>query len=254
MKKNSTTSISIVMPLYNAKKYIKTAMKSVLNQTFTDWELIVVDDCSTDNPDEIIYEFLQKDSRIKFIKLKKNFGPAVARNVGIDIAEGKYLAFLDADDIWKRNKLERQINFMTQNNISFSFTGYEFADENGNSTNKIVEVPNKMTYKMSLKNTIISTPSVIIDLEKVGKANSYMPNVSHEDSATWWKILKQGHIAYGLNESLYYYRRSPKTLSSNKIKSMKMKWNLYRKYEKMAYPKSIFYFSINSFNALKKRL
>ena len=247
-------SVSIIMPLHNAEKFVKAAIESVINQTFTDWELIVIDDYSTDNSNEVVNDFLKKDSRIELINLEKNSGPAIARNLGIETAKGRYLAFLDADDIWKLNKLEKQIRFMKEKDISFSFTGFEFADKSGKGLKKIVKVKSQMTYKMSLKNTLIATSSVILDIDKIGKKNTYMPNVGHEDSATWWKILKQAHIAFGLNESLHYYRRSPGALSSNKIKSMKMKWYLYRRYEEMSVVISMYYFLLNNFNALLRRL
>lgn len=248
--------VSIIVPVYNASKFIIDTLSSVINQTYTNWELILVDDLSTDNSVEIINEYKKNhpNKSIKLIKLKKKGLAAGARNRGIDEASGRYIAFLDADDIWIENKLEKQLKFMNQNNCAFSYTGYEFADKDLKPLGKVAKVPNRLDYNGALKNTIIWTTTVMFDMTKISKKLIYMPNVKSEDTATWWKILKKGYIAYGLNEVLAYYRRSEDTLSSNKIEAIKRIWNLYRNVEHLNLFKSIYCFIFYAINTLKKRI
>ena len=154
-----------------------------------------------------------------------------------------------------KEKLEKQIKFMEENNYDFTFTGYEFADENGNNLGKVVNVPKQINYKQALKNTTIFTSTVIFNVEKLGKELISMPNVRRgQDTATWWKVLKTGIIAYGLNESLSLYRRSNNTLSSNKIKALKRTWNLYRNVEKLSFFTSLYNFCWYCLNAVKRRI
>lgn len=247
--------VSIVIPVYNAEKYIQDTIKTVEEQTYKNWELLLVNDCSTDNSKEEIKKYEKEDNRIRLIDLKENSGAAIARNTGMKEAKGKYIAFLDADDLWDKQKLEKQIKFMKKNNYEFTFTGYEFADENGIGNGKIVYVPKNINYKQALKNTTISTITVIFNVDKLGKDLISMPNVRRgQDTATWWKVLKTGIIAYGLQESLSMYRRSNNTLSSNKIKALKRTWHLYRNVEKLSFFASIYNFCWYCFNALKRRV
>lgn len=247
--------VSIVVPVYNVEKFIKETIRTIKQQTYSNWELLLVNDCSSDKSVEIIKEYVKEDSRIKLINLEKNSGAAVARNTGIENANGKYIAFLDSDDLWKKQKLEKQIAFMEKNNYSFTYTAYDFADEEGNKINKTVNIPEKLTYKQALKNTTIFTSTVIFNVQNLGKELISMPNVRRgQDTATWWKVLKTGVIAYGLNESLSLYRRSNNTLSSNKIKALKRTWNLYRNVEKFSIVKSFYYFCFYILNAIKRRV
>lgn len=247
--------VSIIVPVFNGEKFINDTIKTVQEQTYQNWELLLVNDCSTDKSKEIIEKQIKKDDRIKLITLERNSGAAIARNTGIEKAKGKYIAFLDADDIWDKEKLEKQINFIKKGNYTFVYTGYEFADEEGNKTGKIVKVPESLTYKEALKNTTIFTSTVIFNVEILGKESIKMPNVRRgQDTATWWKVLKTGVIAYGLNKNLSLYRRSSDTLSSNKIKALKRTWNLYRNVEKLSFIKSFYYFCWYCFNAVKRRI
>ena len=247
--------VSIVVPVYNSEKFLKETIKTVTEQTYKNWELILVNDCSTDNSKSTIEKYAKEDNRIKVINLKENSGAAIARNTGIEQAKGKYLAFLDADDLWNKEKLEKQIKFMEANEYEFTFTNYEFTDENGNKTGKIVNVPNELTYKQALKNTTIFTSTVIFNVERLGKELISMPNVRRgQDTATWWKVLKTDVIAHGMNESLSLYRRSNNTLSANKIKALKRTWNLYRTVEKLSLIRSFYYFCWYCFNAVKRRI
>ncbi len=251
--KNDCPLVSIVVPVFNAEKYINTTINTVLNQTYTNWELILVNDCSTDKSLEIISH--RKDSRIQIYSLSTNSGAAIARNYGISKANGKYICFLDADDLWENKKLEIQVKFMETNlNCAFSFTGYEFADNNGIPNGKKVFVPKKISYKEALKNTTICTITVMFNMNLLSKEDIYMPNVLSEDTATWWKVLKKIDFAYGINKILSFYRRGIKTKSSNKLKAIKQTWFLYRKVEKLSILQSIYYFTFYIFNAILRRI
>lgn len=247
--------VSIVVPVYNSGKFIKETVETVKAQDYQNWELLLVNDCSTDNSKEEIKKYEKEDNRIRLIDLKENSGAAIARNTGMKEAKGKYIAFLDADDLWENTKLKKQIEFMQKNNYEFTYTGYEFADENGNKIGKVVKVPEKINYKQALKNTTIFTSTVIFNVDKLGKELISMPNVRRgQDTATWWKVLKTGIVAYGLQESLSMYRRSNNTLSSNKIKALKRTWNLYRNVEKLSFFSSLYNFAWYCFNAVKRRI
>lgn len=246
--------VSIIVPVYNAEKFLNDTIKTVENQTYKNWELILVNDCSSDNSVQIITNSIEKNNKIRLVNLEKNSGAAVARNKGIDEANGKYVAFLDADDLWEKDKLQKQIEFMKKNNCEFSFTGYEFANEMGQPNGKKVKVPNTINYKQALKNTTIWTSTVMLDIEKLGKELIKMPNVKSEDTACWWKILKEIRCAYSLNETLSYYRRSANTLSSNKFEAIKRIWNLYRNVEKLNIFYSMFNFCFYAVNAVRRRI
>ena len=228
--------ISIVTPVYNAAAFIRQTMEMVQAQTYTDWELILVDDGSKDESCKRIEDYLKEkpDERIRLIKKGKNEGAALTRNRGIKEAKGRYIAFLDADDVWLNHKLQRQMEFMEETDAGFVFSAYEFGDEEAVGTGRIVHVPDSLTYKKALSRTVIFTTTVLLDTKKISKDLIYMPNVPSEDSATWWQILRQGHVARGLDEVLAIYRRPGKSLSSNKLKAIQRIWFLYRNVEKLS--------------------
>lgn len=244
--------ISIITPCYNAENYIQKTYDCILAQTYGNWEWIIVDDCSTDDSVKIINTF--DDERVKLIVSSNNSGPAIARNIGIDKAKGEFVAFQDSDDLWEKVKLEHQINFMKLKQCAFSFTGYEFANIKGIPNGKKVFVPEYMKYQDALKNTTISTITVMFDLKKIEKNLIKMPNIESEDTATWWKILRNGYVAYGLNEVLSYYRRYQGSLSSNKLIGIKRIWNLYRHEEKINLFNSFYYLITYLKNAIKRRI
>ena len=251
--------ISIVVPVYNAEKYIKTTIETVLGQTFTDWELLLIDDCSTDNSITIIKEVLgeipeTEKAKIHIISNDKNSGAAKTRNIGIEQAKGRYLAFLDADDIWYQDKLVKQLQFLENTAAAFSFTAYEFGDEEAKGTGKIVSVPPKLSYRQALSRTVIFTSTTLFDLTKIDKELLRMPKVASEDTATWWKILRSGYVAYGLNEVTTIYRRPPHSLSANKMNAIKRIWYLYREVEKLKLIDSIYNFILWAFRATLRRL
>ena len=244
--------VSVIVPVYNAGSWIEDTVLSVRSQSYTDWELILVDDKSTDNSLELM-EYL-KDKKVKVIASEENKGASYARNRGVKEASGRYICFIDADDLWSNDKLEKQLKFMEEHDAAFSFTGYEFADESGVGVQKIVRVPATITYRQALKNTTIFTSTVMFDMEKLGKDDIMMPHVPSEDTATWWKVLKKVHKAYGLDEALTLYRRSGNTLSSNKMTAIQRIWNLYRNVEKLNPIYSAYCFVFWAVRALLRRL
>ena len=247
--------ISIIVPVYNAGTYIEETIAMVRAQSYSRWELILVDDCSSDDSISRIEDFMAGDNRnIRLIRKSSNEGAARARNTGIMEAKGRYIAFLDADDVWMPDKLEKELAFMKEKNAAFVFTAYEFGDENAQRTGKIVHVPETLTYRQALSRTIIFTTTVMLDTEQTGRELIKMPEVESEDTATWWKILRKGFTAYGLNEVLAVYRRPAKSLSSNKLKAVKRIWNLYRKEEKLSLWCSGYHFLFWAAGATLRRL
>ncbi|MBO4679442.1 MAG: glycosyltransferase family 2 protein [Lachnospiraceae bacterium] len=244
--------ISIIVPVYNAEKFIKETVKSVLNQTYTDFELLLVDDCSKDGSVQAIESF--EDPRVILLKQEQNAGAYAARNRGLKEAKGRYIAFIDSDDLWEPCKLERELAFMEREDAGFVFTGYEFADENCVGTGKVVKVPHTITFKQALSNTTIFTSTVLIDREKIPDELIEMPHIASEDTATWWRILKAGHIGYGLNENLVKYRRSKGSLSSDKIEALRRIWGLYRKIAGLSVVSSAWYFVGWAFRAVLRRV
>ncbi len=224
--------VSVIVPVYNAGRWIEDTILSVKSQTYKDFEMILIDDGSTDDSVEVIRRTAGADERIKLVDVgEKNLGAAHARNRGVELARGRYICYIDADDLWSPDKLEKQLAFMDENDAAFSFTGYEFADESGIGVQKIVRVPGTISYRQALKNTTIFTSTVMFDMDKLTREDIMMPQVPSEDTATWWKVLKKVGRAYGLDEALTLYRRGTGTLSSNKMTAIQRIWNLYRNVE-----------------------
>ena len=253
--KNKEEKVSIITPVYKCEELISKTIECVIKQTYKNWEMILVDDCTPDNSAKIIKEYAKKDNRIKYIKLKENSGAAIARNTALDNSTGRFIAYLDADDLWKAEKLEKQVKFMLDNNYAFTCTDYEKIDEKGNSLNKIIKIPKKVNYDLFLRNTIIQTVGVMVDTKITGKEVLTMPNIRRrQDAATWCQLLKNGYDCYEVPETLSYYRVVKNSLSSNKFKAVKMNWYWYRKIEKLPLWKTCYCFIGYAFNAVKKRI
>ncbi len=310
--------VSIIVPVYRAAAYIAETIAMVEAQTWQDWELILVDDCSPDNSAEVIRNILQKqagrdnaDRRscegvptevftggggrpevltgagvqaevlmdadgqaevltaagvrtemftgaggqpVMLLQKQKNEGAARARNTGLDMAQGRYIAFLDADDVWYPEKLEREMRFMRQKEAGFVFTAYEFGDSQARPTGRVVHVPERLTYRQALSRTVIFTTTVLFDRKRIPDRLLRMPAVASEDTATWWQILREGYTAWGLNEVLAVYRRPAKSLSSNKAEAVRRIWNLYRRQEKLSVAASAGYFIMWAYRATKRRI
>jgi teichuronic acid biosynthesis glycosyltransferase TuaG len=245
--------VSIITPLYNNEKFVGQAIGSVLDQTFQDWEMIVVDDCSEDHPEIIISRFSAEDKRIRLIRLEKNIGAAAARNVAIGHASGDYIAFLDADDTWKPGKLQRQIDFMERENVAFCFTSYEVIDVIGNSTGKVIHAPGIMYYSRYLQNTVIGCLTVVVNRRKTGEFSMPLIRSSH-DMALWLELMKRGFNAYGIDENLASYRLVGSSNTANKFRAARDVWQVYRDIEKLSLGYSLFCFAGYAFNAIKKRV
>ena len=245
--------ISVITPVHNSSDYIADTINSVINQTYQNWEMILVDDFSADNSVEIIQAYQEKSNKIKLIQSDTNVGAAEARNIALRQAKGDYIAFLDSDDMWLPNKLERQTQFMKSNNYAFSFTAYQRVNQNNTKTINRIGVPKFIGYNGFLRNTIIGTLTVMIDKRQTGYFE--MPNIrSSHDMVLWCEILKRGFKAYGINEVLAYYRIVGDSNTAKKWKAAKDVWRVYRDIEKLSWVKSAFNFSLYAFNALKKRI
>ena len=245
--------VSIITPSYNSSKFIEECVNSVLLQSYSNWELLIVDDFSDDNSKELLLSLEKKDERIKVTFLDNNIGAAKARNVAIRQARGKYIAFLDSDDFWKKNKLEKQIKFMEKEDIAFSFTAYNPMSEDGSISFPAIKAPYKIDYFAYLKNTIIGCLTVVIDKEKVGDFEMPIIKSSH-DMALWLLIMKRGFDAYGLNESLAKYRIVSTSNTANKWRAAYDVWKIYRQFEKLSFFYSIWCFLNYAFNAIIRRI
>ena len=242
--------VSIIMPAYNAEKYIAESIRSVIKQTYQNWELIVADDCSTDDTAEIVNSF--SDARIHYYKCVKNSGVAQTRNFGISKADGEWIAFLDSDDLWEPTKLEKQIGFIENSRTAkLVFTASAFVNENGIRLGYILPAPKTVTTKELLKQNVLSCSSILIAKEYIKKYPFPSGEVIHEDYVSWLKILAEIDTAYGINEPLLIYRVSSGSKSGNKFKAAKMQWNAYKEYGLNVVQRA-YYMAFYAVNGLKK--
>ena len=230
--------ISIIIPVYNSAKYITKTIESIEKQTYQNYEAIFVEDGSTDESRAILEKLQEKNTKIKIVKLKRNRGVAIARNIGIRKAKGRYLTFLDADDVLVENKLELQKNFIQKKDYELTYGSFRYINDSGSKISSIVKVKEEVNYHQALLNMRLLTITVMIDLKKIPKRYCYMPNVMNEDIATWWKILKKGYLAHGQDDVLAYYRKTKKSRSSQKIKTAKRKMVFVSKVRKIKCAKS----------------
>jgi teichuronic acid biosynthesis glycosyltransferase TuaG len=231
--------VSVIMPAYNCQAFLKESVLSVIAQTYTDWELLIVDDASRDQTLTTARDLALHDRRIRVIHLDKNIGVANARNAGLDAANGRYIAFLDSDDLWLPEKLETQIEFMQSSATSFSFTQYRRFASNG-MLSKPIAVPDRVTYEHLLKGNVIGCLTVVLDRTKVPDAS--MPRIRHEDYVTWLRILRSGVVARGISKDLARYRVASESVSANKKKAAGWTWNIYRNIEGLSLAKSAWCF------------
>lgn len=249
-------TVSIIVPVYNAEKYIVETMEHVAAQTYEDWELLLVVDGCGDDCARVIREYQKStgEKRLRLMVNEENMGAARSRNRGLLAARGRYIAYVDADDLWRPEKLERQLQYMREKQAAFVFTGYEFADEEGAGTGRVVHVPSRLTYREALKNTTIFTSTVMFDTQRIPREMLEMPEIKSEDTALWWKVLREGHTAWGLDQNLVLYRRPRQSLSSNKLEAVRRIWNLYRRAEGLSVPYSLYNFCFWAWRAVMRRI
>ena len=241
--------VSIIMPLYNCEEYIQDSIESIQQQTYRNWELIIVDDASTDKSVDMVNQVMKEESRICFTGLNVNSGVANARNIAIQKAKGKYIAFLDSDDLWLPNKLVKQIEIMEMENILFSYGSYLLIDEKGNSRG-IFKAKNKVSYEDMLKTSEIGTLTMIYNSDKLGK--HYFQEIGHEDYVMKLQLIKEIGFAKGIVEPLAKYRVTSNSLSRNKFKTAYWQWKIYRDVENLPLVKSFYYFIHYIYYGLKK--
>jgi teichuronic acid biosynthesis glycosyltransferase TuaG len=235
-KNISEDLVSIIMPTYNCGGFIGVTLDSVITQTYQNWELIVVDDCSIDNTEEVVKSYMLKEPRIQYYKLDENSGAAIARNKAVELAAGKYVAFLDSDDLWFPEKLSKQISFMKRNNYTFSCTSYTKIDESGNYLNRIIKANVKSDYDGILKRNP-GNSTVIYNAMVLGKFK--IPNIKkRNDYVMWLQVIKKAKYLYGIEEPLGSHRIRTGSLSRKKANLVSYHWKVYREIEELSIFKS----------------
>ncbi len=235
--------VSVITPTYNCANFIGETIESVQAQTYSNFEMIIVDDCSKDNTEEIVKRYAEKDERIKYYRLKQNSGAAKARTESMRLAKGEYMAFLDSDDLWLPYKLEKQLDFMNKNNYAFTCTAYEQVDEESKSLGKIIKAIHKTDYNRLLLDCPVGNSTVMYNVERMGKFE--VPDIrKRNDDALWLKMLKKEKYIYGMSEVLMKYRIRKNSISSNKFDVVKYHWILYRDIEHIGVFKSVFHICV----------
>ena len=246
--------VSVVMPAYNAEKTIQKSVESVISQTFQDWELIVIDDGSHDDTANILSRLVEQDNRIRFFQNEKNRGVSYTRNRAVLLANGEWIAFLDSDDLWMPNKLEKQLELSKKfSDMVVCYTASSFIDEKGNPYEYVMPAIERLNYKTLLHKNLMSCSSVMIRTSVMKKIQ--MPNDKmHEDYYVWLNVLRNHGFAYGINEPLLIYRLGKKSKSSNRFKSAQMLLNSYRAigYNNIESYALVFLYTIHSVTKRKK--
>ena len=233
--------VSIITPAYRCAGIVGETIQSVLAQTYPHWEILIAEDCSPDNTLEVIESWTGIDPRIKLIKLERNGGPALARNAALERAQGRWIAFLDSDDLWVPEKLEQCLEFARTRDAAFIFTGFRRISSAGGELGHYIGVPATLSYRQLLGNTAIATSTVMLDTARTGKIR--MRKTYYDDFDCWLQVLKTGITAHGLDADLMTYRMMEKSVSRNKGKSALKVWRAYRDLEGLSVPLSVWYFT-----------
>jgi teichuronic acid biosynthesis glycosyltransferase TuaG len=233
--------VSIITPAYRCAGVVTETIRSVIAQTYPHWEMLIVEDCSPDNTLEVIEHCAGVDPRVRLIKLDRNSGPAMARNAALERARGRWIAFLDSDDLWLPTKLESCLEFARTNDAAFIYTGFRRIPSSGGQPGRYIGVPSTLSYRQLLGNTAIATSTVMLDTERTGPVR--MRKTYYDDFDCWLQILKKGINAHGLDADLMRYRMMENSVSRNKAKSAVKVWRAYRDLEGLSIPLSVWYFS-----------
>ena len=246
--------VSIVMPVHNAERYIEEAIRSVMAQTYMSWELLVVDDNSTDSSMAIVAKLAKEDARIKVFRNPTPTGyPATPRNMAVELAQGRFIAFLDSDDVWLPNKLEHQIPYFSRfKKVGVVFSHYEKVDEESKRMNRVVKARRVTTYEKLLLGNVIGNVTALYDTTRVGKA--YFPQVRHEDYAMWLSVLKRGFVAINTGEVVALYRVTMNSVSARKMRLLSWQWDIYRKVEHLSFLKSVYCYANYAIRGFLKSL
>lgn len=245
--------VSIITPTYNGEVFIKDTIESIISQTYCNWELIIVDDCSTDNTPDIVKGYTKKDPRIKYFRTPKPSGsPSVPRNIGIEKAEGSYIAFLDSDDIWLPDKLETELAFAQSNGYHIVYSYYEKIDEHGHRNNRVIKTRKDTRYGNLLKTNSIPCLTSLISREAVGSTR--FKEISQEDFCFWLDILKKGFVAYNLCQVTALYRQAKNSRSANKFDMFKGYWNVIRKQQNISLFPAFYYMVMYTIYGVSKYL
>ena len=253
----SSDLVSVIMPLYNCEAFVGEAVRSVISQTYENWELIVVDDCSTDGSLDVVAGYLD-DRRIRVVRHQENRGASRARNTALRRVRGRYVAYMDADDVWMPGKLEHQLSFMARSGASMCFTSYETIEEDGAHRN-FVHVPATITYRHFLKNTLTCSHTIMFDLSVVDVAWLLTPEESvpydfPEDLDTWLRVLKHGVTGYGLDSIEAKNRKHGSSRSANHLAAVHRTWNQYRRRENLPFLYSCYCLFWQLYHAVRKRM
>jgi teichuronic acid biosynthesis glycosyltransferase TuaG len=242
--------VSIITPAFRCASVVGETLQSVLDQTYPHWELLVAEDCSPDNTREVIRGWAQADPRIKLVEMARNGGPALARNAALERAQGRWVAFLDSDDLWLPQKLERSLAHARQTGAAFVFTGFRRIPAAGGRAGRYLAVPRTLSYRQLLGNTAIATSTVLLDISRTGAVR--MRQTYYDDFDCWLRILKKGVLAHGLDEDLMRYRVMNQSVSRNKRKSAGKVWRAYRDLEQLSVASSAWYFAQYALRGLLK--
>ncbi len=243
-------SVSVITPAFNASRFIADAVRSVLAQTFGDLEMLVVDDRSKDDTVDVVRALAQADARVRLILREENGGPAAARNTALEQAAGRFVAFLDSDDVWLPGKLEAQLRFMQDRGAPLSYTQYRRISESGELISPAIPIPSELDYRRLLKHNALATSTVIVDRQRTGDVR--MTRTYYDDFALWLKILKKGFIAHGLRKDLVRYRVVAGSWSRNKLRSAYYTWKTYREVERLSLLPATWYLVHYAWNGYKK--
>lgn len=246
--------VSIILPVYNSAEFLEMSVSSVICQSYKNWELIIVDDCSSDSSPDIIKRYIQLDSRICYLKTSEWSGsPMIPRNMGIKESKGRYICFLDSDDFWLPDKLQHQIDcFVTNPDVFLVYSNFEKIKADGKRNGRVLKMPDRVNYTELLEGNVIGCSTAVYDTEKLGKC--YFPSCGHEDYELWLSMLRHGGYAYntGNVDALYRVRRG--SVSANKLWAAHWQWVIYRRYEHLSLHDTLFYFCKYAYNAIRKSL
>lgn len=250
-RNHMTPLVSVIMPAYNAAPFIEEAIASVISQTVTSWELLVIDDCSRDDTCKIVQEIAKNDQRVKLLSNEKNLGAAGSRNRGLDVFCGQYVALLDSDDYWKPQMLEKMIDRAEETGADIIYCSYELVDEQGKKVCNDFIVPLTTTFEESIVRSVITCSTVLITA-RLAKNNRFPTNLYHEDIALWFQILRDGGTARGVEDVLAAYRQRSDSKTANKLKSARLRWRIYREHLKLPLGQSVITMLQYGFYGLKK--